>query len=107
MGSLWSSSGRSRPTPESTVFIPKTKISYFTDASKILTSKEYEGYWIVKASICFEEMTANRHSFVILKCQKEGVAGFKHIFMEKNKLGIIVYDSVETGQDDINEAKKW
>ena len=27
--------------------------------------------------------------------------------MEKNRTGIIVYDSVETGQDDINEAKKW
>ena len=95
MGSSWSSSsGRSNPTSKSTVFKPRTNNSYFTDVSNILTSKEYEGYWIVKASICFEEMEVNRHSFVILKCQKEGVAGFKHIFMEKNKFGIIVYDSV-------------
>ena len=98
MGSLWSSSletsGRSSPTSKSTVFKPRTVNSYFTDVSNILTSKEYQGYWIVKASICFEEMKVNRHSFVILKCQKEGVAGFKHIFMEKNKFGIIVYDSV-------------
>ena len=76
------------------MFKPRTVNSYFTDVSNILTNEEYEGYWIVKASICFEEMTANRHSFVILKCQKEGVAGFKHIFMEKNQFGIIVYDSV-------------
>ena len=95
------------PTSNVTEFTHGKTTCYFTDVSNILTSKEYEGYWIVKASICFEEMKVNRHSFVILKCQKEGVAGFKHIFMEKNKLGIIVYDSVETGQDDINEAKKW
>ena len=76
MGSWSSNSGGGMPTSNVTEFTHEKTTCYFTDVSRILHCKEYEGYFIVRASICFEKMTLYRHSFVILKCQKEGVAGF-------------------------------